>query len=165
MDAPWGMRIILLTFFSLLLSYPLLSATSIPRSFELWGQLLTNYANGSNTCLPVIKNFISYCKLLCIRVELMRTTAFSPIKNHCQPVSSQNDFDAIRLCRFKSQPQMQCSCWILYGLWMDDDAIWYDCCARNCRETSGLMNWNQNWMGSSGIWTRDLSHPKRESYP
>ena len=24
---------------------------------------------------------------------------------------------------------------------------------------------NKNLMGSSGIWTRDLSHPKRESYP
>ena len=26
-------------------------------------------------------------------------------------------------------------------------------------------NWMQSKMGSTGIWTRDLSHPKRESYP
>ena len=28
-----------------------------------------------------------------------------------------------------------------------------------------LINWSKTLVGSSGIWTRDLSHPKRESYP
>ena len=28
-----------------------------------------------------------------------------------------------------------------------------------------LVNMKKTAMGSSGIWTRDLSHPKRESYP
>ena len=33
------------------------------------------------------------------------------------------------------------------------------------RNLSGSNSKKKNIEGSSGIWTRDLSHPKRESYP
>ena len=37
-----------------------------------------------------------------------------------------------------------------------------------CKEVQKFIHKKKKkniWMGSSGIWTRDLSHPKRESYP